>query len=98
MISNSSIVISLLEVILMSSPRAPCRSVSIKRGVLTALAQENDLSDIRLVPPRIVEEYLYEEEDDPDVEDDEDNDIEIGDDDGENPVDCEIGGDEVESA
>ena len=56
------------------------------------------MSDIRLVPPRIVEEYLYEEEDDPDVEDDEDNDIEIGDDDGENPVDCEIGGDEVESA
>ena len=51
------------------------------------VAQENDFSDIRIVPPRIVEEYLYEDEDDPEVEDDEE-DIEI-DDEGENPVDCE---------
>lgn len=55
------------------------------------VAKENDLSDIRLVPPRIVEEYLYEEEDDPEVNYDEDDEVE-------NPEDCEIDGDDVESA
>jgi hypothetical protein len=59
------------------------------------VAQETDLSDIRLVPPRIVEEYLYEEETDPDVDYDEDDEIEIGGDEVGNSEDCGIDGDDV---
>ena len=57
------------------------------------VTQESDLDQIRLVPPRIVEQYRYEEEDD---------DLELGDEDEapevENPEDCEVDDDDVESA
>lgn len=37
------------------------------------VTQESDLSHFRLVPPRIVEQYLYEEEDDLEFDEDEDD-------------------------
>ncbi len=52
------------------------------------VTQESDLDQIRMVPPRIVEEYRYEEEDDDPELDDED----------ENPENCEIADEDVESA
>jgi hypothetical protein len=58
------------------------------------VAQESDLESIRLVPPRLVEQYRYEEEDDDDPELD-DIDEESG---VENPDDCEINDEDVESA
>jgi hypothetical protein len=56
------------------------------------VTQERDLESIRLVPPRIVEQYRYEEEDDPELDEvDEESGVE-------NPDDCEINDDDVESA
>jgi hypothetical protein len=55
------------------------------------VTQESSLSHIRLVPPRIVEQYLFEELDDIELDDDED-DPEI-----EDPEDCEIDDEDVES-
>jgi hypothetical protein len=56
------------------------------------VTQESNLSHIRLVPPRIVEQYRYEESDDLELTD-EDEDAGV-----ENPEDCEIDDDDVESA
>jgi len=55
------------------------------------VTQENNVSHIRLVPPRIVEQYLYEDLDDLELDDD-DEDTEL-----DNPEDCEIDDDDVES-
>ena len=55
------------------------------------VTQESDLEKIRLVPPRIVEQYRYEEEDEDDLElDDEDEELEA-----ENPEDCEVADEDV---
>ena len=57
------------------------------------VSQESDMEAIRLLPPRVAEQYLYEEEDDDPELDDEDEDPEV-----ENPEDCEVDDDDVESA
>lgn len=62
------------------------------------VAQESDLSNFRIVPPRIVEQYLYEEDDDLELDDEDEDDLEVDEDDVENPEDCEINDDDVESA
>jgi len=56
------------------------------------VTQESDLEKIRLVLPRIAEQYRYEKEDDDDLED-EDEEPEV-----ENPEDCEVADEDVESA
>ena len=57
------------------------------------VSQESDMEAIRLLPPRVAEQYLYEEEDDDPELVDEDEDPEV-----ENPEDCEVDDDDVESA
>jgi len=57
------------------------------------VTQESDLEKIRLVPPRIAEQYRYEEENDDLELEDEDEDTEV-----ENPEDCEVADEDVESA
>lgn len=52
------------------------------------VTQESDLESIRLVPPRIAEQYRFEEEDD--ELDDEDEELEV-----ENPEDCEVADEDV---
>jgi len=69
----------------------------IKFDNFLVVSQESNMSHIRLVPPRLVEQYLYDEEDDLELDDeDEDEDIEVGDVDSENDEDCEIDDADVE--
>ncbi|MBV5339774.1 MAG: hypothetical protein J0665_09480 [Deltaproteobacteria bacterium] len=74
--------------------RSLCRSgyLLITLDNYLVVTQESDLDNIRLVPPRIVEQYRYEEEDDDLELDDEDEESEV-----ENSDDCEISNEDVES-
>jgi len=62
------------------------------------VTQESNLSHIRLVPPRIVEQHLYVEADDCEIDDedeDEDEDVELGDEEVDGTEDCEVNDEDV---
>ena len=40
------------------------------------VARENDMTPFRLVPPRVVEEFLYDEEEEDDFDDEDEDDLE----------------------
>ncbi|MEI6208856.1 MAG: hypothetical protein WCP20_18920 [Desulfuromonadales bacterium] len=57
------------------------------------VTQESNQSNIRLLPPRIVEQYLYVEADD--LEIDEEEDEELSDEEVEDEEDCEVNDEDV---
>jgi len=48
----------------------------IKFDNFLVVVRENDMKHFRLVPPRVVEEFLYDEEEDDDFDDEDEDDLE----------------------